>query len=308
MSSIVMTASAGALSLAGIQPAAPPGLLVPTSLGQFVVNTATNQVAYTLTAELARGDGLRARICGFAPRMWDADPLCELTNGSGVWSYSESDEANILAGLAYVEVMSNGAGVALARGQLEPPVKPGAHFPAAPETSRILGTCERTLTMFGLFDRVTVAMEPAIVTIIRSPIGRTSDGRQRVQLDFRAECDGGTVPGLARVGIEVVPQGGIVESHHPHSDFPATMTMSLRMRYLTPLGKFITDTETYSAERIDEFPPFGVELFPAGTCVRVLEEQSGRHVGDEYLGPLVGLFHLSAPTVPARIPARSRTR
>lgn len=279
---------------------------VPLSFGRLELDTDANELRYELASEITPMAPV-VRICGFAPSGWEASTLVELTGPRGVWHYADSDEDNILAGLASIDMQSDG-GSPVFRGQIEMAHKPAARFPRAPERSRILGTCDRSLTMFGLFDRVKVEMAPAIVSIVRTPADPSGEGAPQVALAFEAQCDGGTVLGIGHVNIDVRPLGGLVRSLQGETDFPATMSMSLRMRYLTPFGNFITEVETYLAERIDEFPPFGVELQPAEDVVRVLDERDGRHVGDEYLGPLVALFHLAAEQVPDRIPVRKVAR
>jgi hypothetical protein len=70
----------------------------------------------------------------------------------------------------------------------------------------------------------------------------------------------------------------------------------------------VSETETYVAARIDRFPPFGVELVPTRERVPVFDERTGAHVGDEYLGSLVPLFHLEKNALPGRIPTRKGRR
>lgn len=276
---------------------------VDGALGQFRLDPEAKRLMFDVPPAAAPQPGGVVTIHGFAPECWEAATLLVLHARTGEWRYADGDEQNILAGLAYVEVDAGAATVQ--RAWITQTAKPVAAFPSRPERSSLMGTCGRHLSVFGMFDRVPVELPPAIVDITRSPTGGIADGgRGLVRLEFEARCDGGSIAGVGSVDVEVLPLAGTVESLQASSDFPARMAMSLRMRYKTRVGTFITDVETFVAERIDGFPPFGVELVPVRERVRVVDEASGRHIGDEILGSLVPLCYLDNGKLPARIPMR----
>jgi hypothetical protein len=251
-----------------------------------------------LTPELsARGP---VRLRGFAPPGWSADVLWEPGPDANPWRCGDEEARNLLAGLAWLEAGSRAVAAESAeRYRVRPRMPERPRFPSQPVRSRLLGTCDREMSIDPSCVRVAVEMEPAVVSIVRIP----GDGPGRVRLEYTVQCSGGTVPGIGHVDVEVLALPGSVESLQQSPDFPARMTLPMRMRYLTPYGRVLSDVETFEA-RIDEFPPFGVELRPAQAEVRLVHEGSGRAVGREYLGPLVALFHIDRPLPPARIPTR----
>jgi hypothetical protein len=241
------------------------------------------------------------RLRGFAPPGWSADVLWEPgPEGADAWRCGDEEARNLLAGLSWLEAGGAGSAGNGARYRVQPRTPEAPRFPSQPVRSRLLGTCDREMSLDPSPVRVVVEMDPAVVSIVRIP----GDTAGRVRLEYAVQCSGGTVPGMGHVDVEVLPLPGSVESLQRSSDFPARMTLPMRMRYLTPYGRVLSDVETFEA-RIDEFPPFGVELQPTQAEVRLVHEESGRAVGREYLGPLVALFHLDRPLPPARIPTRA---
>jgi hypothetical protein len=88
----------------------PPTPSPATGSGTFVLDDAANTLSYTIIVDTASllGPETAAHIHGFAPPGVNASVKHTLPLGSpkvGVWSgFSDADEANILAGLTYVNV------------------------------------------------------------------------------------------------------------------------------------------------------------------------------------------------------------
>lgn len=81
-----------------------------TGKGVFVINTANNTLAYNLSFANLSATETVAHFHGFAALGSSAPPLITIPSGSpkiGVWQYTDAQEANILAGLAYVNVHSS---------------------------------------------------------------------------------------------------------------------------------------------------------------------------------------------------------
>lgn len=90
-------------------------------VGNFVVDTDANTLTYEIThGGLASGE-IAAHIHGFADAGTPAGVVHSLPGGlfkTGVWNYSDGDEANILGGLTYVNIHSNDHGGGEIRGQI----------------------------------------------------------------------------------------------------------------------------------------------------------------------------------------------
>lgn len=88
----------------------PPSASTGTGVGTFLVDTAANQLYYDITLTGITGE-TAANLHGFAGPGLAAGPLYALpigTTKNGVVSYVESEEAGILAGLMYVEIVTTG--------------------------------------------------------------------------------------------------------------------------------------------------------------------------------------------------------
>lgn len=111
------------------------------SLGQGIAFCTIDTGANTLSYEIAFG-GLgsgesAAHIHGFAAPGVPAGVLHALPAGSpktGTWNFLETQEANILAGLTYVNIHSTGFPGGEIRGQIEP-VSPATGAPVLPATA-----------------------------------------------------------------------------------------------------------------------------------------------------------------------------
>lgn len=103
-----------------VPPVATPG----SGSGTFVIDTDANTMSYNIVFGGLIGTETNAHIHGFAAPGVPAGVLHPLpTPGSpkiGVWNYLESQEANILAGLTYVNIHSSAYGGGEIRGQIVP--------------------------------------------------------------------------------------------------------------------------------------------------------------------------------------------
>lgn len=106
------------LTLEGAQEV-PPVATAATGSGTVVINTATNTYTYNITYSGLSSNENNAHIHGMAARGASAGPLVTLPAGSGtsgsksgVWTYAEGQEADILAGRTYINVhtVNNGGG------------------------------------------------------------------------------------------------------------------------------------------------------------------------------------------------------
>ncbi len=110
-----------AATLDGLQPVPPTGS-PGTGTGTFVVDDVANTVSYVIEFSGLLGTEVAAHIHGMAPPGTNAGVVHGLPLGSpkvGVWNYAEAQEADILAGLTYVNIHSTLFGGGEIRGQVE---------------------------------------------------------------------------------------------------------------------------------------------------------------------------------------------
>jgi hypothetical protein len=101
--------------------------------GVVVVNTDVNTLVFDISHNVAQE--VAAHIHGFAGPGTNGGVLFPLPLGThkvGTWNYPESAEANILAGLTYINIHSTSFPGGEIRGQVEPPL-PAASDAPSPE-------------------------------------------------------------------------------------------------------------------------------------------------------------------------------
>lgn len=84
-----------------------PNASPATGAAVITIDTDANTLTYSLSFSGLTGSQSAAHIHGFAPVGVNAGVLHSIGVGSpinGVWNYIEGDEANILAGLTYINV------------------------------------------------------------------------------------------------------------------------------------------------------------------------------------------------------------
>jgi len=80
-----------------------------TGTASIVVDTGSNTLSYTITFSGLQGTETAAHIHGFCLSNPGCSPVHTLPAGSpkvGVWNYLEAQEADILAGLTYINIHS----------------------------------------------------------------------------------------------------------------------------------------------------------------------------------------------------------
>ena len=103
----------------------PPSGSAATAVADFYVDTALNRLFYDVVLTGVTGE-TAANISGFAAAGANGAPLYSLPLGNtkrGFVTYPEIDEANLLAGLAYVEILTTGNPAGEIRGQIVPEVE-----------------------------------------------------------------------------------------------------------------------------------------------------------------------------------------
>ena len=114
----------------------PPNASAAQGIGAFDIDTAANTLSYEIRYGGLGSAEIAAHIHGFAAPGVNAGVLVGLPGANpkiGVWNYLEAQEANILAGLAYANIHTNGFPGGEIRGQIvgqtpatDAPVLPGA--------------------------------------------------------------------------------------------------------------------------------------------------------------------------------------
>lgn len=100
----------------------PPNGSPATGTGLVTIDTDTNQLDYNITFSGLQGMETAAHIHGFAPPGSNAGVLYTLPPGSpkiGSITYTEAQEADLLAGLSYVNIHSSVFGGGEIRGQID---------------------------------------------------------------------------------------------------------------------------------------------------------------------------------------------
>ncbi|MCA0354061.1 MAG: CHRD domain-containing protein [Chloroflexi bacterium] len=145
------------VSLEGSQEVPPSGSNA-TGGGTVDVDTVNNILSYNLSYQGLSGTETAAHIHGFAPRGGNAGVLVGLSTGSpkvGIFNYSEAQEANILAGQAYVNIHTDNFPGGEIRGQIDgatincpPPTATPTETvtPSATATATATGTATPSLT------------------------------------------------------------------------------------------------------------------------------------------------------------------
>lgn len=103
---------------------APPNASTGTGAAAFTMDTAINQLSFSYSFSGLSGSPVAAHIHGFAPPGATAPPLFTLpasTPTSGYVYYEESQEANLLAGLAYIDIHTTTFLGGEIRGQIDEP-------------------------------------------------------------------------------------------------------------------------------------------------------------------------------------------
>jgi len=157
LAGIVAAASAHAAVLeyrATINPQQESGV-TSTAIGSgvFTIDTDANTMSYTIKFVNLTSSETAAHIHGFSAPGANSSPQHTLPAGSpkiGVWNYLEGQEADILAGLTYVNIHTTFYSGGEIRGQIVPaddPVAGGAHsapgvapWGAAALAALVLGT------------------------------------------------------------------------------------------------------------------------------------------------------------------------
>jgi hypothetical protein len=231
-------------------------------IGSFIVDTLDKTVTYELPHQIA---DLGAQIHGFVPRGWATEHIFSIPAGelTGAWHYADWQEKNILAGLTYLSVQPPEQSARSLRAQIDvvQPVQPV--FEDFVTTTGIAGSCQGSVTIAGLLDRVPLEMEPAQVILARSAARPGPDGRREQEIGCAVRVGGGQVAGLGRIEIQMFgdENPGHIVSMNPGTDFPARMTLDVRKRYVTPHGTFYSDREEFVAENIRRFPPFRSKIY-----------------------------------------------
>ncbi len=99
----------------------PPNGSTATGSAAITIDTAANTLSYNITFSGLSAAETAAHIHGFAPSGANAGVLHALPAGSpkiGVYSYNQADEANILAGLTYINIHSANFSGGEIRGQI----------------------------------------------------------------------------------------------------------------------------------------------------------------------------------------------
>jgi len=100
----------------------PPVTTPAMGTGFFLIDLAADTVTYEITLDELQGSETGAQIVGFAASgATGGTMLLDLGTGNhktGTWSYTPADEGNILANLAYVNVMTSGQPAGEIRGQI----------------------------------------------------------------------------------------------------------------------------------------------------------------------------------------------
>jgi parallel beta-helix repeat protein len=109
-------------TLAGAQEV-PTNTSLASGSAMFSIDTAHNIVTYNIIYQNLAGTEQSASICGPALRGATASSKHILPAGThkvGIWIYDETDEADILAGRMYVNILSSAYAAGELRGQIEP--------------------------------------------------------------------------------------------------------------------------------------------------------------------------------------------
>lgn len=275
--------------------------LPDTLLASITLDTLERTLEYQLSERLGPGFH-QISIHGFAPPGWKTDPIYTLPRGlrSGLWSFEEWQEKNILAGLSYfTATRADGTSV---RAQIEQSVKPAPEFENFVTLTALAGRCQTSVTIPGIAENIPMDMEPAQVMMARTGATPTPDGRREQTIGCAIRVGGAQVPGIGRVEIEMYQDEnpGHIISMNAGSDFPARMTLDVRKRYVTPMGAFYSEREEFEANNIERFPPFGVRFTPVNPTAELKDEKTGQVVGHINLGWLVPLCYLDAANFPPR--------
>jgi hypothetical protein len=155
-----------AVTLDGAQENPPTGSTA-TGSGVIEIDTTTNNLYYNITFSGLSSAETAAHIHGFAPRGTNAGVLAPLPAGSpksGVWNYAEAQEANILAGLTYINIHSTNFPGGEIRGQIDGPPATclGTPTPTVPPTFTATATVTPTATV--VTPTVTVVTNTPTVT------------------------------------------------------------------------------------------------------------------------------------------------
>lgn len=248
--------------------------------------------------------GGEGRLHGFAPAGWEtgSSPLATISvdrlRDGWDWSFGKEYQRGVAAGLAYLKLPAQALTGGVLRAQLVPRAEEEETFPEIPGSTEMAGGCHGKLVIAGTKDTLDVQFEPAQVRIARGA-PETVDGKRTVRLGIEIRVGGAFVPTVGSVDVEVLPEvnPGSVVPLGEDSDFPATMTMRIRKRYVTPVGPLLGEVEEYAGE-IKSFPPYGAALEPVTKKVKLFNEDSGQEVATFFPGTVTPLFPLDPMDFP----------
>lgn len=183
-------------------------------IGTFALDPTANVVSYDFgPAPVALDKQPRAVIHGYAPMGYDTVARVELDLSRslrGMWRYPETEERNILDGLAYVVVTSR-RGIAT-RAQITRQNAPAPIFPSEPVDMLMKGGCHLLIDIPQFLQGVKAEMEPATVRMHLGSVGdHDGDGLRDVPLSIDVRKGGGYVPGLGHVEVQVVGDANVGE-------------------------------------------------------------------------------------------------
>jgi hypothetical protein len=274
------------------------------NLGTFILNPYLNTLTYSLPQAMIAEDNA-IRLHGFAPKGWSTDPIIELPNNqsTGIWNYPEDEEKNILAGLAYLRITSKTNNTNSFRAQIEPVRKIAEDvFEDHVTINALAGSCNSSVSIFGIAENLPMDMEPAQVIMARTEARLSSDGFRGQDIGCAIRVGGANIPGIGKIEIGMFgsQNPGHIVAMQRDSDFPAKMTLDVRKHYITPMGTFYSDREEFYVENIQQFPPFGMKFTAVNNKVPLREEKTSEIVGEITLNWLIPLCFLNPSSFPPK--------
>lgn len=160
-----------------------------------------------------------------------------------------------------------------------------ADFPPEEGYTAMVGSCHESVHIWDVTPGIVpVDVDPVNACMSRSAPGDfDGDGLREVNLNLEIREEHAYIEGIGDITIDLsgVDQPGHVEALGTGSDFPAWMELRPTTVFITPIGKFYADQETYAAE-INAFPPAGVHLLAPPGAELALRDEQGVQVGVMY--------------------------